>query len=324
MKFSVSSRTHLITVTRPEVSAEYAHEVNPGSEVYTIDGLFGKVVSQEINTGVFSLLHDFYEIREKFSLQFRGEAPVLQILVCAKGRLHFTIAGLGDIHLQQGQFIILYVPAMDASVFFELPAELLTFNLYLPVDVIQPFAEIFPIQPFINEMAGNRPALLFQRPGWVTHEILRSIAYLLAFHHNDAMRAYFFELKVKSLLVLFLHQKFYTGATPLTETTFESVRWAQHIIESHVGAIPALGEIAELVDIDIHLLKEHFKTVVGIDMHIFLIQARLNNARLLLQETDLPIREIAGIAGYSRPEDFTQAFKKQFDYTPMALRKRNI
>jgi len=321
MKFSVSSRTHDIIVAKPPVPPEHAHELNPGSEVYIVEGTFGEVVSHEISAGGFSLLHDFYCIREKCSLQFKGGAPALQVLICLKGRLHFVITGIGDLHLQQGQFIILYVPGVEVSTLFEQPAELLTFNIYVPVETLQPFLVLFPIQAFMDEIAIGRPALLFQRPGWITHEILRNITYLLAFQYNEAMRAYFFELKIKELLLRLFQQKFYSGETPINETALEAVRWARHIMESHMGAIPSLEEMAVLVDADIHRLKEDFKSVVGVSMAVFLMQARMNNAKLLIQETDLPISEIASISGYSRPEDFSQAFKKHFDYSPLLLRK---
>ena len=53
------------------------------------------------------------------------------------------------------------------------------------------------------------------------------------------------------------------------------------------------------------------------------MQLRMTNARSLLEDTDLQIKEIAERCGYKDALYFTQAFKKETGLTPSAYRKTN-
>jgi AraC-like DNA-binding protein len=322
MKLSVSSLTHDDFVLWPVPVDDYPNDILPGSEMNYAEGAFGKIVLQQIAAHPYYILYNYFQVESKSIFQFTGEAPPLRIMMALQGSGHFYIDGIGTVFLEQGQFTIVSTPTVNSTVIFERSADLLMFNLFLPAEILQELAAIFPLADFIRESGYAVPVILFDKPGWISAEAMREITYLLNFD-QETFREYLFSLKAKQLLHLLLMQKFYTGRQPISEEMLERIHLARHLIEASVGELLTIEKIAAQAGISPADLKKYFKHAVGYTLPVFITQARLNNAKLLIQETDLPIKQIAHISGYDHEQNFIQAFKKHFDYTPFFLRRRN-
>lgn len=66
-----------------------------------------------------------------------------------------------------------------------------------------------------------------------------------------------------------------------------------------------------------------FRQYTGFSPHDYLIQLRLNNAKLLLKNTDLSVEEVCIQSGFQDTAYFIQAFKKKEGTTPLRYRKSN-
>lgn len=64
------------------------------------------------------------------------------------------------------------------------------------------------------------------------------------------------------------------------------------------------------------LIQEH----TGMPLHRYLLNLRITQAVQLLENTDIPIAEIAARVGFKNPSYFSQYFKKQTGYPPRAFR----
>ena len=75
-----------------------------------------------------------------------------------------------------------------------------------------------------------------------------------------------------------------------------------------------------------YLTKEYlsrcFKEVVGCGIYEFATTTRMRKVKELLRDTDLKIREIAGIVGYSDQNYLSRAFKKHFGTYPSEYRTK--
>lgn len=69
-------------------------------------------------------------------------------------------------------------------------------------------------------------------------------------------------------------------------------------------------------------LEDSFSKYIGHSMPYEIQRLRLSEAKKLLKESDLKIYEIAEKSGFSSPEHMIRAFKKQFNLTPGAFRKK--
>ena len=128
----------------------------------------------------------------------------------------------------------------------------------------------------------------------------------------------------QGLLVLLLAQKYNTGKIVLPDDVLETIQEARHLIEAHMGEQLCVEDIDMATGMSVIDFRKCFKIVTGKSPADFITQARVNNGKLLLQQTDKPIKEIAGMCGYVSTAKFIQAFKKSFWYTPMRWRKRSV
>lgn len=86
-------------------------------------------------------------------------------------------------------------------------------------------------------------------------------------------------------------------------------------------------------DIDNHILAKLFNyhpnyisqlitSNIGTPLHQYLLKLRIRQAIILLQNTNIPISEIASMVGFKNSSYFSQYFKKSTGYSPSAFRIR--
>ena len=83
-----------------------------------------------------------------------------------------------------------------------------------------------------------------------------------------------------------------------------------------------LEKMAEHVGMSRAAFAKRFKDLVGQPMFEYLTMLRVQRAKELLQETKLPLYEIAGRVGYESDLAFTKTFKKHTGTTPTRYRKQ--
>jgi len=289
------------------------------------DAVLGKIFCRQIDGGPYTVFHGLFCTTENSQFQIQADEPALQIMAVLNGDGHFIIDGIGPIHLTEGQFSIFYAPDAEVGMPFEEAAESLIVNIYFPLELLLHYEQLFLLQAFINDIKANRAAVLAPQPGWLSNLILTVVTFLLNFPRRDEelLRERLWELKMKELLLLALHQVLYPETNEIPEKELEAVKKARHIIEARVSENLSIEQVAELSGIDPADLKKYFKLVAGIGLYEFVRHARLNHAKVLLVETELSIATISAIAGYNHPMDFIQKFKDFTGYTPVSYRKQH-
>ena len=85
--------------------------------------------------------------------------------------------------------------------------------------------------------------------------------------------------------------------------------------------LPSLKEIGLLHHTNATKIKAEFKKAFGMTIHQFHLQQRLKQAALLLQTTDLLVKEISKKCGFGSEAHFSRCFKKQYNQTPISYRE---
>ena len=70
-------------------------------------------------------------------------------------------------------------------------------------------------------------------------------------------------------------------------------------------------------------LQHLFKHATGVGLGQVLSERRLQRAAQLLMSTDMSVKEIAGVVGYSHSSSFTRAFERRFNRAPLHFRSEN-
>ena len=80
--------------------------------------------------------------------------------------------------------------------------------------------------------------------------------------------------------------------------------------------------VSREVDISPYYFSKLFKQETGGNFIEYLTEVRLRNARELLKDSGLSIKEICAESGYSDPNYFSRIFKKYEGVTPSEFRER--
>jgi len=88
-------------------------------------------------------------------------------------------------------------------------------------------------------------------------------------------------------------------------------------LERHIS----LGEIATQVGMSSFHFAREFKKATGLAPHQYLIHKRVERAKLLLAQSQLPIVEISLRTGFTNQSHFTRLFRKLTSITPAAFRE---
>jgi AraC-like DNA-binding protein len=117
----------------------------------------------------------------------------------------------------------------------------------------------------------------------------------------------------------------YAADTPRTpyfdRLMLERTRQAHDYLVAHQDSRITLAELAAKFHLSQSSLKLCFKALYGAPVAGYLRTVRMDTAARLLQESDLPVAEIAHRVGYEDPSRFSAAFRRHTGRRPTELRR---
>lgn len=85
--------------------------------------------------------------------------------------------------------------------------------------------------------------------------------------------------------------------------------------------LPTLKKLAAMFASEEHKLKIGFRKYFNTSVYNFYHLERLKKSHLLIQKTEIPLKKIAFICGFSAYLNFYKAFKKHYGYAPSDLNR---
>ena len=98
------------------------------------------------------------------------------------------------------------------------------------------------------------------------------------------------------------------------------LRRAIEFMSDNCGRELSLAEIAGAAYLSEFHFARLFKKITGATPHAYLASLRIERARRLLAESDLPIAEVGAEVGYASQSHFTKIFREATGMTPKAFR----
>lgn len=106
------------------------------------------------------------------------------------------------------------------------------------------------------------------------------------------------------------------------ESDQKAFRQAAYILEQRYENPPTISELCKMVGVNEYKLKIGFRALFGKTIHEYAHHVRMKTARVLLEDDDLTISQVAYRVGYINVSHFTKAFHKQHGVNPSDLRNR--
>jgi len=91
-------------------------------------------------------------------------------------------------------------------------------------------------------------------------------------------------------------------------------------IEAHLESDLSLNELAGVAVMSSFHFARRFRASIGVAPHAYVMRRRIERARMLLIETDMPIVQIALVCGFANQSHLTAMFRRTFGITPRAYR----
>jgi LacI family transcriptional regulator len=85
-----------------------------------------------------------------------------------------------------------------------------------------------------------------------------------------------------------------------------------------------ISDVADEAGVSLSTLKSRFKAVVGRTIHAEIQRVRIERARQLIAETDLPLKQVAVRSGFQYVQYMTRLFVRYVGQTPAKYRRQRL
>jgi len=107
---------------------------------------------------------------------------------------------------------------------------------------------------------------------------------------------------------------------PIRTTAADLVREARMFVQQNFQREIDVADVIRHIGIDRSHFSRVFRSSEGISLREFLIRTRMDRARRLIEETDLPMRAVAASVGYATYPSFERRYRATFGCAPSATR----
>jgi YesN/AraC family two-component response regulator len=137
-------------------------------------------------------------------------------------------------------------------------------------------------------------------------------------------QAVYFQEALQCVLELVqTHQEYYRSLH--TDSNVQQIMEIKEYVRLHCREDLSISTIASAFQISTGHLSRMFKSVMGENLSIFIVNTKLEQAAVMICENESKnIVDIAKDFGYYTPTYFTRLFKEKFGLTPSQYRKANV
>lgn len=149
--------------------------------------------------------------------------------------------------------------------------------------------------------------------------ITESLQYL---RQNQSNPDYMSKIQVQNDFMNLLERILLSARNGQIESKKDAILNALEYIQIHYGEEMQVGELAEKYGLERRKFSYLFEQLTGLTPIQYITQYRMEKAKELLQNSDLPITKIAEFVGYLDNFYFSRVFKKYTNTSPTLYRKQ--
>jgi AraC-like DNA-binding protein len=231
------------------------------------------------------------------------------------------------VHTCSGENCMLYLPRASGN--SEAAGQKLSITICISADLFRDIAqgEFDRLADSITRTSGGSRKAPYFNKGRNTAAMKRALHQILNCPYQGVTKRIYLESRALELIVYKLEQMTAQGGVlnkAIKPDDLDRVVYAKEILTRDLESPPTLCELAGSVGLSHAKLNRCFREVYGTTVFGFLRQARLEQARFLLEEKQINVTEAALSVGYSSLSSFIQAFSDQFGIKPSLCFKPHL
>jgi AraC family transcriptional regulator, transcriptional activator of the genes for pyochelin and ferripyochelin receptors len=173
----------------------------------------------------------------------------------------------------------------------------------------------------LRQIVASDRVQTYYRSGVTTPEMQMVLHQILHCPYQGLMKRLYLEGKALELMTLQFNQFQNNNITaksrsPLHSDDIERIYQAKEILIRQLDNPPSLLELARQVSMNDHKLKQGFRQVFNTTVFGYLHNYRLEQARQLLETSEMGVVAIARQVGFADRSYFAAAFRKKFGVNP--------
>jgi len=243
------------------------------------------------------------------------QKKIVQFYFCLDGSARFEFSPQYNREIQRLKNYFFYNPEGDLNFTLKLSPKSRMAFLFISLENLH---ELFTHEslPFLKAENVNRK---FYDERDIPSSLVFVLNQLFTIQLSDSAKNLYYHGKVFELLSLYFSEKKpNTENCPFLndEDTVRKIKNAKEHLLKNMDSPPGLKALAKLSGLNEFQLKMGFKEIYGNTVFGYLLDHKLDQARILLDTGKLKVNEVAFQIGYSNPSHFIAAFRKKFGITP--------
>ncbi len=322
MKFLLSHR-HKLLYTRHEIPFHYRSKRIPGTQPSYVKGDFGDYLTQIVTGERFCIQFNIFTILTADTWLHPFVARSLITLhLMLQGSVRCRLKGFGEAWLHEGSYSLFYIPdGRLHDAWFE-PGVYLSFHIDLSPQFLQRLAMKYPeLKEVLERLRRRSGEGVRQHSTHITHEIIRLIEEMKHCPYKEEPdKSWYLETRIRELLGLYVQDR-PTAKEKLFHRTAFLMKKIDYYLESHLDEHLTIPGIAQRFYLSKSTLQRWFTQYFNKPFHQYLLERRMQQAQILLRETDMTLLEIAIKTGYRDAASFSHAFTRYTGEAPGHYRK---
>jgi AraC-like DNA-binding protein len=283
-----------------------------------------KLIKDNTYVNHLNLLFELGEIRlitadntAKEALELPGllHKSIIQFYFCLEGSAKFEFSPFYSREIQRQKNYFFYNPESDTPFTLKLAPKTRMVFLFISLENLH---QLFTHEPLPFLKAENVTRKFYDERD-IPSSLLVVLNQLFTIQLSESAKTLYYHGKVFELLSLYFSEKKPdTESCPFLndEETVRKIKHAKEYLLKNIDAPPSIKTLAKTAGLNEHQLKAGFKEIYGNTVFGYLLDHKLDHARMMMDSGKYKVNEVAFQIGYTNPSHFIAAFKKKFGITP--------
>jgi AraC-like DNA-binding protein len=271
-----------------------------------------------LSTDSYDVYSNELQLAKSVLLSAGTEGPLYTLQFCMEANMEWQEEKSGaQLCLQSGQGAFSFITTILETCEYQPGERYKGFRVNFSNSKMKSIAEEFGIELNVFSQKWMNFSMLFFE---TAPECKIAIEQLSRCCYNGAIRRLYIESKVHEIFASCmdaLQDKCKNNALSLSKNDIENLRRAKEIVDNHIANPITLAKLSRMAYLNEYKLKNGFKALFGKPVYAYLLDKRLEYARLLLEKRSFHVYEIAEMAGYADSSSFSKAFFKRYGYRPV-------